>query len=277
MLIAQTSEGIARKTEGGYELLDLDASLEELIRLDQLDTAHQARARRLVPVDSVATLAPVSRPGKVCIVGLNYSDHAREIGADRPPAPRFTYTVGSAVIGPYDDIVLPPLAPNEVDYEGELALVIGRTADHIREPDAWRHLAGITAANDVSARDVQLGRGPHATGPNVGLAKGFDTFKPLGPAILPAGELHPGTPLRITTLVDGEVRQSSTTDNLLFGLAQLISTISQYTTLEAGDVILTGTPGGVGLSTGRYLTPGQLVEVELERVGTLRNRVIERP
>jgi 2-keto-4-pentenoate hydratase/2-oxohepta-3-ene-1,7-dioic acid hydratase in catechol pathway len=273
VLIAQTSRGLARRAAAGYELLSLDATLEDLIRSGQLASARDARVRDVVPLDAVATLPPVRRPGKICIVGLNYSDHAREIGAEPPPAPRFSWAAGSAVTGPNDDIVLPGVAPAQVDYEGELALIIGARATRVAEQDAWRHVAGVTAADDVSARDVQLGRGAHATGPNIGVAKSFDTFKPLGPALLTADELGPDTQLRIETRIDGEVRQSSTTANLIFGAERLISAISHYATLEPGDVILTGTPGGVALTTGRYLTGGQLVEVELERVGTLRNRV----
>lgn len=277
MLMAQTSRGPARRTTAGYELLGTGASLEELIRGGQLKAACDASVKEVVPLDAVATLPPVRRPGKVCIVGLNYSDHAREIGAEPPAAPRFSWAAGSAVVGPHDDIVLPGLAPGEVDYEGELALVIGARAERVAEQHAWRYVAGITAANDVSARDVQLGRGAHASGPNIGVAKSFDTFKPLGPALLTADELGPDTPLRIRTRVDGEVRQSSTTANLIFGVERLVSTISHYATLEPGDVVLTGTPGGVALTTGRYLTDGQVVEVKLERVGTLRNRVVRRP
>jgi 2-keto-4-pentenoate hydratase/2-oxohepta-3-ene-1,7-dioic acid hydratase in catechol pathway len=276
MLIAQTSSGPARRTADGYELLGLDASLEDLIRDGQLEAACHAPVREVVPLGAVATLPPVRRPGKICIVGLNYSDHAREIGAEPPAAPRFSWAAGSAVTGPHDDIVLPAVAPGQVDYEGELALVIGARAERVAEQHAWRYVAGVAVANDVSARDVQLGRGAHATGPNTGVAKSFDTFKPLGPALLTAGELDPGTPLRIETRVDGEVRQSSTTANLIFGPERLISAISHYATLEPGDVILTGTPGGVAMTTGRYLTDGQVVEVGLERVGMLRNRVARR-
>jgi 2-keto-4-pentenoate hydratase/2-oxohepta-3-ene-1,7-dioic acid hydratase in catechol pathway len=277
MLIAQTSRGPARRTAAGYELLGTGASLEELIRDGQLRAVCDAPAREVVPLDAVATLPPVRRPGKVCIVGLNYSDHAREIGAEPPAVPRFSWAAGSAVAGPDDDIVLPGVAPGEVDYEGELVLVIGTRAERVAEQDAWRCVAGVTAANDVSARDVQLGRGAHTTGPNVGLAKSFDTFKPLGPALLTADELNPDTPMRIETRVDGEVRQSSTTANLIFGIGRLVSAISHYATLEPADVVLTGTPGGVAMTTGRYLTDGQVVEVELERVGTLRNRVVRQP
>jgi len=278
MLIAQTSAGVAVRRPDGYALLDLGgASLEELIRAEQLETAKTARTRAVVAADAVVVLPPIRRPGKVCIVGLNYSDHAREINSPVPVQVRFNYTVGSAVIGPHDDIVLPDFAPAQVDYEGELALIVGRTAHDVPEESAWEHVAGVTAANDVSARDVQLGRGAHVAGSNVGVAKGFDSFKPMGPALLTADELTPDTPLKIRTIVDGAVRQESSTANLVFGVSQLVSAISRYTTLEPGDAILTGTPGGVALTTGQYLTEGQIVEVELERVGCLRNQVVRRP
>jgi 2-keto-4-pentenoate hydratase/2-oxohepta-3-ene-1,7-dioic acid hydratase in catechol pathway len=277
MLIAQTSQGLARCTAQGYELLGIGASLEELIGDGRLDAGRDAPVRDVVPPDAVAVLPPVRRPGKICIVGLNYSDHAREIGAEPPAAPRFSWAAGSAITGPHAEIELPGIAPSEVDYEGELALVIGALADRVAEQRAWRYVAGITAANDVSARDVQLGRGAHGIGPNIGVAKSFDTFKPLGPALLTADELGPDVPLRIETRVDGEVRQSSSTASLIFGVERLIAVISHYATLEPGDVILTGTPAGVAMTTGRYLGSGQLVEVELERVGTLRNHVVHQP
>jgi 2-keto-4-pentenoate hydratase/2-oxohepta-3-ene-1,7-dioic acid hydratase in catechol pathway len=277
MLIAQTSAGIARRTADGYELLDTAWSLYELIRDECLDSLIEVGVLDVVAFDSVTTLPPVHRPGKVCIVGLNYTDHAEEIGVAAPSTPRFSWAAGSSVIGSFDDIVLPEIAPDEVDYEGELAVVIGSHAKGLDRTHAWSAVAGVCVANDVSARDVQRDRGAHGVGANVGVAKSFDTFTPLGPALLTADELTPGTALQITTTIDGELRQSSTTANMLFGIDVLVSTISRYATLEPGDVILTGTPAGVGLATGRFLRPGQLVEVEIERIGVLRNRVVSAP
>lgn len=274
MLIAQTSGGPARLVDGAYELLESDASVEQLLRAGRLACLAEAPVRDVVALDAVTTGPPVRRPGKVCIVGLNYADHAAEVGATAPQAPRFSWAAGSAVIGPYDDIVLPHFVSTEVDYEGELAVIIGASAKDVAAERAWDFIAGITVANDVSARDVQLGRGVHTSGPNVGVAKSFDTFKPLGPALLTTDDAIAALPLNIETRIDGEVRQSSTTSNLVFSIEDLVATISRYATLEPGDVILTGTPGGVALGTGRYLAEGQLVEVELSGVGALRNRVV---
>jgi 2-keto-4-pentenoate hydratase/2-oxohepta-3-ene-1,7-dioic acid hydratase in catechol pathway len=178
------------------------------------------------------------------------------------------------VAGPCDDIPLPAVADSAVDFEGELAVVIGASARDITPEKAWSHVAGVTAANDVSARDVQDGSNRVVGGANVGLAKGFDGFKPLGPALLTPVSLREGRSLALETRVDGEVRQHSSTGEMHYSVAELVSRLSRYLTLQRGDLLLTGTPGGVGLSTGRFLRAGQLVEVELEGVGTLRNRVV---
>ena len=220
------------------------------------------------------TLLPPVRPGKFIVVGLNYMDHAREIRAELPAAPRFNYVPGSAVAGAHDDVELPEVAPDEVDYEGELAVVIGPRATRVREEDAWSHVAGVTVANDMSARDVQRGSGLEVQAPNIGVAKAFDTFKPLGPALLTVDDITLQTDFRITTWVDGQVRQDSSTANWVFRIPRLIACISRHTTLEPGDVVLTGTPGGVGLGTGRFLAAGQVVEVEVEGIGRLVNKMV---
>jgi 2-keto-4-pentenoate hydratase/2-oxohepta-3-ene-1,7-dioic acid hydratase in catechol pathway len=278
VVIAATSEGPARMTQCGFELLDVGgATLDELVRAGEFPRAMEATVRKTVPHHAVQVEPPV-RPGKFVIVGLNYRGHAAEIGAELPSVPQFGYAPGSAVTGAYEDVYLPDAAPDEVDYEGELAVVIGRTAAGITEADAWSHVAGLTIANDVSARDVQLGHGRVTADPHerVGLAKGFETFKPLGPAMLTPEVTGPNPILRITTLVDDEIRQDATTEEFIFGLPTLISTISRHTTLDPGDVILTGTPSGIGMTSGRFLTEGQIVEVRIEGIGALRNRVVHK-
>lgn len=274
MLIAQTSAGLARATTDGYDLLATEASLDELIRSRQLGVLDGLSTRARVSLDSVTALAPVARPGKVCIVGLNYTDHAHEIGAEPPATPRFSWAAGSSVVGPCDDIVLPSIAGERVDYEGELAVVIGSPIKAADPARAWRAVAGLTIANDVSARDVQKGTVVGGAAANVGVAKSFDTFTPLGPALLTVEDLDSRIALRITTTIDGELRQSSTTANMLFGIDELVSWISHYATLEPGDVILTGTPAGVGMTSGRFLRAGQLVQIEIENIGRLSNRVV---
>lgn len=271
--VAQTARGVARIEGEDLCLLDLAPSLDDLIRSGQLDRATNASIRDVAAVGTVPMLAPVRRPGKICIVGLNYADHAREIGAAVPSHPRFHLAAGSAVGNPGDAIVLPEIAAEEVDYEGEVALVIGTRARRVKVDQAWRHVAGLTPANDVSARDVQLGRRAHVGRPNVPVAKSFDSFKPLGPCILTADDVEAGQPLVVRTYVDDELRQHASTTEMIFGFAELIAEISQYVTLEPGDVILTGTPAGVAENTGRFLKAGQTVRVEIDGVGTLSNPV----
>ncbi|MDX1872077.1 fumarylacetoacetate hydrolase family protein [Mycolicibacterium sp. 120266] len=270
---AQTTQGVARIEGENLCLLDLALSLDDLIRGGQLDRALNAPVRDVVAVEAVPMLAPVRRPGKICIVGLNYADHACEIGADVPSHPRFHFAVGSAVSNPGDAIVLPELAAEEVDYEGEVALIMGTAACRVTVDDAWRHAAGLTAANDVSARDVQLGRRAHAGRASVPVAKSFDSFKPLGPCMMSADDVDTGEPLVLRTYVDDELRQQASTTDMIFGFAELISEISHYVTLEPGDVILTGTPAGVAENTGKFLKAGQTVRVEIDGIGALSNPV----
>lgn len=270
---AQTARGVARIEGDDLCLLDVAHSLDELIRRGELDRASTASVRGVVAAETVPVLAPVRRPGKLCIVGLNYADHAREIAADLPSHPRFHFAAGSAVGNPGDAIVLPEIAAQEVDYEGEVALIMGTAARRVKADRAWRHVAGLTAANDVSARDVQLGRREHLGRPNVAIAKSFDGFKPLGPCMLSADAVDPGQPLMLRTYVDDVLRQQASTTDMIFGFAELISEISHYVTLEPGDVILTGTPAGVAENTGKFLEAGQTVRVEIDGVGTLSNPV----
>lgn len=278
MLLAQTTVGVARVAGDRYEVLDAGgASLSDLVKSGEMDRLGRARVVSVLDREAVTLRAPIDAPGKLIIVGLNYKDHAAEIGMELPRVPRVHLGAPSAVVGPTDDIPLPRIAGSEVDFEGEMAVVIGAPAADVAVGAAWSYVAGITAADDVSARDVQSGTNPAVSGPNVGLAKGFDGFKPLGPALLTSDAARDGHGLALRTLVDGEVRQESTTAEMHFSVAELVSQISRYTTLHRGDVILTGTPGGVGLSSGRFLRAGQLVEVQLEGVGTLRNRVVTAP
>lgn len=275
MLMAQTSAGVARIIGTRYEVLDVGGlSLSGLVKSGEIGRLEQARVTATLEGDEVTVQAPIDRPGKMIIVGLNYRDHAAEIGTEIAQVPRVHLVAPSAVSGPTDDIPLPRIAGSAVDFEGEMAVVIGAPASDVSVDEAWSRVAGITAANDVTARDVQNGSNPLVSGPNVGLAKAFDGFKPLGPALLTTAGVRDGQELRLRTLVDGEIRQDSSTAEMHFSVAELISHISQYMTLHRGDVILTGTPGGVGVSSGRFLRAGQVVEVELEGVGVLRNRVV---
>ncbi|MDD3941326.1 MAG: fumarylacetoacetate hydrolase family protein [Sphaerochaetaceae bacterium] len=208
-------------------------------------------------LDSVHLLSPCIPTKGVCI-GLNYRDHAEEIHAQVPKNPVVFIKPTGCTIGPYASIVYPALS-KRVDYEGELAIVIGRLTKKIAKEEAASHILGYTCANDVTARDLQPPDGQWT------VAKGFDTFMPIGPAI--STDVDPSA-LAIECRLNGEVRQRSNTRNLLFSCHFLVSYLSHIMTLYPGDVILTGTPSGIG-----PMKPGDVVEVEIEGIGTLRNTV----
>ena len=216
------------------------------------------QGEKVAILTEVSLLAPC-QPTKILAVGLNYRAHAAESGHDVPSEPLFFSKPPSSVIGPLEPIVYPILS-QQVDYESELAVVIGQRVRNVPPERAHDFILGYTCGNDVTARDLQRRDGQWTR------AKGFDTFCPLGPHIVT--DLDPGN-LAIRTRVNGAIRQSSSTADMVFSVTELISTISQVMTLEPGDVILTGTPSGVG-----PLQPGDVVEVEIEGIGTLRNPVV---
>jgi 2-keto-4-pentenoate hydratase/2-oxohepta-3-ene-1,7-dioic acid hydratase in catechol pathway len=272
MLLAQTSDGIARVGPDGLLLLDEPRrSLGDYIVEGCLAELASLRPRREISLQQAKWEPPVRRPGKLVIIGLNYRDHAAETGNPLPAFPRFHLIPGSAVTSCGAVVELPAAAPERVDYEGELGIVIGRTGRDIRESAAWDSVAGATVANDLSARDVQAGDNPALPMPSPAVGKGFDGFKPLGPAMLTADELREHGPLGITTKVNGVIRQQSSTDQLIFSVPQLLAYVSSFLTLEAGDVILTGTPGGTGIASGRFLAAGDVVSVSIDDIGTLTN------
>lgn len=215
----------------------------------------------LIPWESVHLLAPVL-PSKVVCVGKNYQDHAEEMGGDVPDEPLIFLKPATAVVGPESRVVYPPQS-SEVHHEGELAVIIGKLAKNVRAEDAGPYIFGYTAANDVTARDLQRKDGKWTR------AKGFDTFCPLGPGI--ETELDPLEKLSIVCRVNGEVRQAGFTSEMIFGVSELIEFISSIMTLLPGDVILTGTPSGVG-----PVEPGDFMEVEIDGIGTLGNEVVRR-
>jgi 2-keto-4-pentenoate hydratase/2-oxohepta-3-ene-1,7-dioic acid hydratase in catechol pathway len=212
-------------------------------------------------LDDLPLLAP-AMPSKIVCVGRNYAAHAAEHGADVPPEPLLFLKPPSAVIAPGAGIVLPDLS-SQVEHECELALVIGRRCRAVSEENAWGQVLGITCGNDVTARDLQRADAQWTRG------KGFDTFCPLGPWIVTGlGEEEIGR-LEVSCTVNGEVRQRANTEQMMFSPAFLIAFITQVMTLEPGDVIMTGTPSGVG-----PLHSGDRVEVYIEGVGTLKNQVV---
>jgi len=211
---------------------------------------------------------PIPRPGKIVCVGLNYRDHAAEQGAELPEAPLLFAKFTTSLIGPGDAIVIPP-AVTKCDYEAELGVVLARTVRQVSKENAMEAVAGYVVANDVSARDLQFGDGQWTRG------KSPDTFCPVGP-LVPAADVPDPHALPIRALLNGEVVQESTTANLVFGLAEVISYASQTATLEAGDLILTGTPAGVGIfrKPPRLLQPGDEITIEIDGVGSLTNPVV---
>ena len=212
----------------------------------------------LVPFDQARLLAPVF-PTKIVGVGRNYAEHAAEFGGSVPEEPVIFLKPATSVIGPGAAVVLPPESA-EVHHEAELAVVVGRVAHRVAAEDAGGFILGYTAANDVSARDLQRRDGQWVR------AKGFDTFCPLGPAI--ETELDPAG-LSISCKVNGEIRQEASTGDMVFGVAELFAFISRVMTLLPGDVILTGTPAGVG-----PIRPGDRMEVAVEGIGVLVNTVV---
>ncbi|MFC8826032.1 fumarylacetoacetate hydrolase family protein [Streptomyces sp. NPDC057137] len=270
MLLAQTDEGIARIGPDGPRLLDHSGrTLADFVVEGRLAELAALRPGKEINRERATFAPPAGRPGKIIVIGLNYRDHAAETGSPLPLLPRFHVIPGSAVTGSGAVVRLPRSAPDRVDYEGELAIVIGRTGRDIPEATAWEHVAGATVANDLSARDIQAGENPALPMASPAVGKGFDGFKPLGPALLTTDELREYDALGITTEVNGVVRQRSTTAELIFPVPQLLAYVSSFLTLEAGDIILTGTPGGTGVAEGRFLAAGDVVTVTIDRIGTL--------
>ncbi len=220
------------------------------------------------PLAEMRLLAPVPRPGKIICVGLNYRDHAKETGAAIPNEPILFSKFANSVVGPGADVVVPPEA-DELDYEAELAVVIGRRASRVATADALGHVAGYACANDVSARSLQFRSGQWLLG------KAIDTFLPLGPWLVTADEVPDPQALGIRCLVNDELRQDSNTGEMVFGVAELIAYASRTITLEPGDLLVTGTPSGVGMATDppRYLRDGDRIRVEIDGLGQLDNTV----
>ena len=210
----------------------------------------------------------IPRPGKIVCIGLNYRDHAEEQGAELPKAPLLFAKFPTSLIGPGDAIVIPPIV-TKCDYEAELGVVLGATVKQVSKENALEAVAGYVVANDVSARDLQFGDGQWTRG------KSPDTFCPVGP-LVPAADVPDPHVLSIRALLNGEVVQDSTTANLVFGIDEVISYASETATLEAGDLILTGTPAGVGIfrTPPRLLEPGDEITIEIDGVGSLTNPVV---
>ncbi len=221
-----------------------------------------------IALDHVTLGPPIPDPEKIICVGLNYVDHAAEAGADVPVVPTIFAKFRNSLVGPTDPIVL-PLVSTLIDYEGELAVVMGARCKNVSQHEALDYVAGYTVCNDVSARDLQLRTSQWTAG------KALDTFAPMGPGIVLAAEIPDPQTLLLTTRVNGMVVQQSSTANMIFSVAVIVAFLSSLMTLEPGDIIATGTPAGVGgkRQPPLFLHDGDLVEVEIEHIGTIRNRV----
>jgi 2-keto-4-pentenoate hydratase/2-oxohepta-3-ene-1,7-dioic acid hydratase in catechol pathway len=283
---------LGRFTEGGstrlgvvldYEIADLASAAPELPRdmiallragaaaLERARSAARSSARRY-PLAAVTLEAPVPNPQKFLAVGLNYADHIAETGAARPEFPVFFNKQTSCINPPFAPVVLPPSA-QFTDYEGELALVIGRRCRRVPRARAHEVIAGYTIVDDVSVRDWQR-RAPTMT-----LGKSWDTHGPMGPWIVTPDELGDPHAVDVKTWVNGELRQSSNTKHLIFDCFSCVETLSTVCTLEPGDVVSTGTPSGVGVAMKppRFLAPGDRIRIELSGIGHIEHEVIADP
>ncbi len=255
----------------------LPSSVRELLAMgaDGLKLAEEAMPRgrvRYAPESSTLT-APVPDPQKIICLGLNYRDHAEESGMAVPEEPILFSKYASSLIGHGAPILLPPVS-DQVDYEAELVVVVGVGGRDIAQGDAMKHVGGYAVGHDVSARDWQLNK----PGKQWMAGKTFDTFAPVGPALVTADEIDDPHDLDIRLRLNGETMQDSSTAQLIFRIDFTISYLSQIFTLQPGDLIFTGTPPGVGMARKPpvWLQPGDVVEVEIEGLGTLRNPVARR-
>jgi 2-keto-4-pentenoate hydratase/2-oxohepta-3-ene-1,7-dioic acid hydratase in catechol pathway len=254
--------------DGGFGRIEDDRVIpmgEDLVAFLGSGRASDGEPRAL---DGVAARAPVGRPGKVVCIGLNYRDHAEEAGLELPEVPILFPKFANSVIGPGDPIVIPP-ETTRADYEAELGIVIGRRAYRVSEAEALSFVGGYTCMNDVSARELQNRTSQWMLG------KAIDTFLPCGPVLVTPDEIADPQALAIRCEVNGRELQSSTTAQMVFGVAELIAFVSRTMTLEPGDLIATGTPPGVGFARKppAYLNDGDEVTVEIERIGRLTNPV----
>ena len=220
-------------------------------------------------LESVSLLQPVLRPGKVICLGLNYRDHAKEAGMAIPEYPVLFHKVAGSLIGHNQPVVV-PRSSSKIDFEGELTIIIGRRGKYIAEHEALSYIAGYTIGNDVSARDLQFRTSQWTTG------KMLDTFGPLGPALVTCDEVPYPNALQIKTTLNGQVMQDGNTAEMIFRVPFIVSYISEIVTLEPGDVILTGTPAGIGNTRTPpvFMKPGDTVSVEIERLGVLTNPLV---
>jgi 2,4-diketo-3-deoxy-L-fuconate hydrolase len=223
----------------------------------------------VVTLEEASLHPPIARPGKIVAIGLNYEDHAEETGAPIPDKPVVFGKYPNTIVGPGAPIRIPPIT-EQVDYEAELAVVIGERAKNVSEAEALDYVFGYANSNDVSARDLQFSEGGQWT-----RSKSIDTFLPLGPYVATRDEVPDPQNLYIRAILNGETVQDGTTAKMIFSVAELVSFLSRGMTLEPGDVIITGTPPGVGMARDPqlWMKPGDEITIEIEGLGTLTNPV----
>jgi acylpyruvate hydrolase len=263
----------------------LPKTLEDLIEKGEkaVETAEELLKRApqsvvedvSLPVNKVAVLAPIAHPPKIICLGLNYADHIgeriTEHGALIPDEPIIFLKPHTTIIGPNENIVKPSFV-KQLDYEAELAIVIGKKAKNVPISEAKSHIFGYTILNDVSARDIQFKDKQWTRG------KSFDTFAPIGPCIVTRGQLQDTSNLYVRTWVNNELRQDSTTTKMVFNVYEIVHHLSRVMTLEPCDIIATGTPAGVGFAMKpepKFLQAGDIVRIEIEKIGVLENRIVE--
>jgi 2-keto-4-pentenoate hydratase/2-oxohepta-3-ene-1,7-dioic acid hydratase in catechol pathway len=254
----------------GNDLIDLGAvDLGEALRQDQLtELAGSAKGQVLDP-KSIKYRPPIARPGKIVCIGLNYHDHATEASFERPTYPPMFPRVTTTLIG-HEEPILRPKVSTQLDYEGEMVAVIGRGGHRISRERALDHVAGYSIFNDASVRDYQFKTTQWTAGKN------FDATGPFGPEFVTADELPAGAKgLTLQTRLNGTVMQKTNTDNMIFPIADLVFYVSEVMTLEPGDILVTGTPGGVGFARKPpvWMKPGDVCEIEIDGLGVLRNPV----
>ncbi len=289
MKIARFTVGTSRPQWGAVVGVGVDGRLDdaEVVSLAWLDAADVVTAAMLDPADrdaalegadrwplaEVTLLAPIPRPPKFLAIGLNYRDHIEEGNRPVPAFPVVFNKQSTCVNDPFADVPIPAAAPDRVDYEGELGVVIGRNCRAVSRDDAPSVVAGYLVVDDVSVRDWQ------AKAPTMTLGKSWDGHGPIGPWLVTADEIEDPHGLAMTTTVNGELRQQTTTDQMVFDCWEQIETISTVCTLEAGDIIATGTSSGVAayFDPPKFLRDGDVVRIEVERIGAIEHRFVDEP
>ena len=265
---AATSRGVAGESYHSVRSY-LSASPNEQEQILAWAARQLDEGDQVLSLDQVELGPPVPDPEKIVCLGLNYPEHAAEAELDIPPVPTFFAKFRNSLVGPTSPVILPP-ADHFIDYEGGLAVVIGKRCKHVSEQEALAYVAGYTVCNDVSARMLQMQTSQWTAG------KAIDTFLPMGPAIVLTADIPDPQTLTLTTRVNGEVVQHENTSQMIFSVAKTLAFLSSFMTLEPGDVIATGTPSGIGArrQPPLFLHAGDIVEVEIERIGVIRNQVV---